>query len=202
MFYLALSCYDTSILARLFENMKKSSDIDPSDIDLFRGEFDDVAPLKQDKIPPQAFSSKQKSPLATKNRQAAAQMKQAAASFHFSDGYEAHFDANSPTKYVKPGSDSHEVKRLRRGDYPPDLILDLHGFKKEEAKLEIVALIEAAQKQHVHCVCIVHGIGSYALKKSIPSWLVQHPAIQGFHQAPLEWGGQGALLVLIELPEK
>lgn len=178
--------------------MKKSSELDPNDIDLFRGEFDDIAPIKQDKIPPQAFSSKEKSSLAVKNRQAAAQMKQAAASFHFSDGYEAHFDGQGPTKYVKPGVDSHEVKRLRRGDYPPDLILDLHGFKKEEAKLEIIALIEAAQKQHAHCVCIVHGLGSHVLKKSIPSWLVQHPAIEGFHQAPLEWGGQGALLVLIE----
>lgn len=180
--------------------MKKSSDLDPKDINLFRGEFGDIAPIKQDKIPPQAFSSKQKSPQAIKNRQAAAQMKQAAASFHFSDGFEAHFDGPGPTKYVKPGTDSHEVKRLRRGDYPPDLILDLHGFKKEEAKLEIVALIEAAKKQHVHCVCIVHGLGSHVLKKSIPSWLVQHPSVDGFHQAPLEWGGQGALLVLIESP--
>jgi DNA-nicking Smr family endonuclease len=56
----------------------------------------------------------------------------------------------------------------------------------------------AAQKQHVHCICIVHGIGTYILKQSVPSWLVQHPAILGFHQAPLEWGGNGALLALVE----
>ena len=181
--------------------MKKSSDLDQDDFALFRGEFDDVKPLKQDKIPPQPFSSKQKSSLAEKNRRASAEMKQAAASFHFSDGFEAHFEDNGPMKYVKPGTDSHEVKRLRRGDYPPDLILDLHGYKREDAKLEIAALIQAAQKQHFHCVCIVHGIGTHILKKTVPNWLVQHPAVQGFHQAPLEWGGQGALLVLIEQPQ-
>lgn len=181
--------------------MKKSSELDQEEIDLFRGEFNDVAPIKQDKIPPQPLSSKQNSTLEEKKRLAQKEMKQAAASFHFSDGYEGYFDITGPLKYVKPGEDTYEVKKLRRGEYPPDLILDLHGLKREEAKLEIAALIVAAQKQHSHCVCIIHGIGNHVLKKNVPNWLVQHPAILGFHQAPLEWGGNGALLALIELPQ-
>ena len=181
--------------------MKKLSGLDHEDASLFRDAFDDVKPIKQDKIPPQLRSSKQNSSVAQKNRQAAAEMKQAAASFHFSDGYQAHFDPQGPLKYVAPGADSYEVKRLRRGEYPPDLILDLHGYKREDAKLEIAALIQAAQKQHAYCVSILHGIGGHVLKQAIPSWLVQHPAVLGFHQAPLEWGGQGALLVLIDQQE-
>ena len=178
--------------------LRQQSDGLNDDMSLFRDEFSDISPIKQDKIPPQSLSSKEKSSLKEKNRQAAAQIKQAAASFHFSDGFEAHFDENGPLKYVKPGSDSYEVKKLRRGEYPPELILDLHGLKRDDAKLEIAALIQAAQKQHFHCVCIVHGIGTHILKKQVPNWLVQHPAVLGFHQAPLEWGGQGALLVLLE----
>ena len=172
---------------------------DNEEIDLFKNEFKDIAPIKQDKIPPQRFSSKQNSRDTQKNLELSA-IKQAVAAFEFSDGFEGHFDITQPLKYVKPDSDSHEVKRLRRGDYPPDLILDLHGLKKEQAKHEIAALIHAAQKQHVYCVSIMHGKGTYALKKSIPNWLIQHPAVMGFHQAPKEWGGQAALLVLIELP--
>jgi DNA-nicking Smr family endonuclease len=168
--------------------------------DLFKDEFKDIAPIKQDKIPPQRFSIKQNSGLRQKNYKDLAEIKQAAAAFEFSDGFEGHFDINQPLKYVKPETDSHEVKRLRRGDYPPDLILDLHGIKKEEAKYEIAALIHVAQKKHVYCVSIMHGKGTYVLKKSIPNWLVQHPAVMGFHQAPKEWGGQAALLVLIDLP--
>jgi DNA-nicking Smr family endonuclease len=168
--------------------------------ELFKNEFKDVAPIKQDKIPPQRFCSKQNSGLTQKNKTDLTIMKQAAAAFEFSDGFEGHFDIDQPLKYVKPETDSHEVQRLRRGDYPPDLILDLHGFKKEEAKHEIAALIHVAQKKHIYCVSIMHGKGTYALKKSIPNWLIQHPAVMGFHQAPKEWGGQAALLVLIDLP--
>jgi DNA-nicking Smr family endonuclease len=181
--------------------MKKKSNLDQGEIALFRGEFTDVAPIKQDKIPPQRFSSKHKSAMDKKNLNDLSELKQASASFHFSDGFEGHFDPSQALKYVKPGADSHEIKRLRRGEYPPDLILDLHGYKREDAKLEIAALIEAAQKQHIYCVCIVHGIGTHILKKTVPNWLVQHPAVLGFHQAPLEWGGKGAILVLIELPQ-
>jgi DNA-nicking Smr family endonuclease len=178
----------------------RKTQTDMNESDLFKKEFKDVAQIKQDKIPPQRFSSKQNSGLKQKNKADLTEIKQAAAAFEFSDGFEGHFDIDQPLKYVKPETDSHEVKRLRRGDYPPDLILDLHGVKKEEAKHEIAALIHAAQKQHVYCVCIMHGKGTYALKKSIPNWLIQHPSVMGFHQAPKEWGGQAALLVLIDLP--
>lgn len=168
-----------------------------SDFALFKQAFGDVEPIKQDKIPPPPPASKQKRNLYNKKTRVSTELRQAAASFHFSDGFEAHFDGG-PLKYTKPGHATHEVKRLRRGEYPPDLILDLHGYKKQEAKLELAALIHAAQKHHYHCVCVITGIGTGVLKRSVPNWLVQHPAVEGFHQAPLEWGGQGALLVLIE----
>lgn len=180
---------------KLFPN---SNSNEKEELDLFQKEFKDIAPLKQDKIPPQCFSSKQKSGLKEKNKQNLAEIKQASAAFEFSDGFEGHFDIDQPLKYVKQEAASHEVKRLRRGDYPPDLILDLHGFKKDDAKLEIAALIQAAQKRHIYCVSIMHGKGTFALKKAIPNWLIQHPAVLGFHQAPKVWGGQSALLILIE----
>ncbi|MEP2653607.1 MAG: endonuclease SmrB [Paraglaciecola sp.] len=169
---------------------------------LFKKEFKDIAPIKQDKIPPQRFSSKQNWNTKQKNQSSQAEMRQAAAAFEFSDGFEGHFEIDQPLKYIKPDTDTHEVKRLRRGDYPPDLILDLHGLKKEEAKHEVAALIHAAQKQHVYCVSIMHGKGTYTLKKAVPNWLIQHPAVLGFHQAPKEWGGQAAVLVLIDLPQR
>jgi DNA-nicking Smr family endonuclease len=86
----------------------------------------------------------------------------------------------------------------RKGEIQPELILDLHGFNSQNAKHEIAALLFEARKKHYQCVCIVHGVGSGILKQRVPSWLVQHPHVLGFHQAPLEWGGNGALLVLIE----
>jgi DNA-nicking Smr family endonuclease len=124
--------------------------------------------------------------------------KQASALFEFSDGFEASFASAGPLKYVKDGERSDGVKRLRNGDIPPDLVLDLHGLSAESSKHEIAALIYEAQRKHFACVCIVHGIGAGILKRKVPSWLVQHPFVLGFHQAPLEWGGKGAILVLVK----
>ncbi|MDU0355453.1 endonuclease SmrB [Paraglaciecola aquimarina] len=185
----------TLIKQTLFSD--STSDVD-DELNLFKNEFKDIAPLKQDKIPPQRFSSKQNWNPKQKNLRELVDFKQASAAFQFSDGFEGHFEIDAPLKYVRDSAHSHEIKRLRRGDYPPDLILDLHGYTKDDAKLEIAALIQAAQKQHIYCVQIMHGKGTYALKSAIPNWLIQHPSIIGFHQAPKEWGGQSALLVLIE----
>ncbi|WP_158969679.1 endonuclease SmrB [Paraglaciecola sp. L3A3] len=185
----------TLIKRKLFSDSNSKIE---DELDLFQNEFKDVAPLKQDKIPPQRFSSKQNYSRNLKKINELSDIKQANAAFQFSDGFEGHFEIDVPLKYVRENAASHEVKRLRRGDYPPDLILDLHGYKKDDAKLEIAALIQAAQKHHVYCVSIMHGKGTYALKRSIPNWLIQHPSVLGFHQAPKEWGGQSALLVLIE----
>ncbi|GAA0858474.1 endonuclease SmrB [Aliiglaciecola litoralis] len=179
------------------KTLLKSPPQDPDDT-LFKTLFRDVKPIKQDKITPPRKSSKGKTANTLKKHQADKELKRASASFHFSDGFEAHFPDAGPLKYVKPGVESYQVKQLRRGEYAPELILDLHGLNKEQAKLEIAALIVAAQKQHVDCVCIVHGVGGNVLKKAVPNWLIQHPAVTGFHQAPLEWGGRGALLVLLE----
>jgi DNA-nicking Smr family endonuclease len=183
--------------------MPKKPPLAEEDIALFRQQIGKVKPIKQDKIQPLPPASKKKTLEVRLNRtnqrdEELRSARQAAASFQFSDGFEAWFDPNLPVKYVRPGCDTHEVKRLRRGDYPPDLILDLHGLKRDEAKLEIAALLYTARKQHCSCVCIVHGIGGNVLKRHVPNWLIQHPDVLAFHQATLEWGGNGALLVLLQ----
>lgn len=174
---------------------------------LFREAVSGVKVLEQDKIPLELARSKQKAEIRRKNLRRGNYAddnirKQAAAAFEFSDGYQAHFPDKGPMKWVKPGADSAEIKRLRRGEYPPELFLDLHGYNRQNAKLEIAALLQVAEKRHIHCVCIVHGIGSKVLKLAIPSWLVQHPLVLGFHNAPLEYGGDGALLVLLDCMEE
>ena len=163
--------------------------------DLFKNTIGKVKPMVQDTIHPVNKTIKQKT-LQTKEKVAKRH-----AQFHFSDEFEPDLNQQGPMKYVRDGVDSFEAKNLRRGEYAPDLILDLHGLDKNQAKQEIAALLYACQKEHAQCVCIVHGIGSRVLKNKVPHWLVQHPDVMAFHQAPLEWGGNGALLVLIELKD-
>ncbi|UJF20171.1 endonuclease SmrB [Vibrio sp. SS-MA-C1-2] len=121
--------------------------------------------------------------------------------FYFSDQFEPHFNEEGPMRYARDGVSKYEVKRLRRGVYTPEIYLDLHGMTQKEAKREIAALMIECVKEHLHCACVMHGIGKHILKKKTPEWLAQHPDVLAFHQAPLEFGGDGALLVLIDLPE-
>ena len=172
---------------------------DACDKDLFKQAIGKVKPLKVDTIHFDKKLSKPKSLQIIKN---SASNNKALAQFHFSDEFEPNLNQQGPMKYVRSDVNSFEAKNLRRSVYTPDLILDLHGLDQHQAKQEIAALLYACQKEHAQCVCIIHGLGSRILKNKVPHWLVQHPDVMAFHQAPLEWGGNGALLALIELKDK
>nr|WP_136250073.1 endonuclease SmrB [Ningiella ruwaisensis] len=169
-----------------------------SDEDEFKKLFADAKPVKHD-----TFVQSAKEKRALKRKPAAIythREKQRAASFEFSDGFEAHFDANKALKFVRENNQtaSQGVKRLRRGEIVPELVLDLHGLNRAQAKPELAAAIDEALNKHYECINIIHGVSGGVLKQQVPNYLVQHPRVLGFHQAPLEWGGNGALLVLID----
>ena len=158
-----------------------------------------VKPLQQDKIEPDKqvalFNKRQQASTAHLTHN-----KQLAASFSFSDMYQAALPQEGPVRYCRDGESTHIVKQLRRGDYSPEMMLDLHGLTREMAKAELAALIHSARKSSIDCVSIMHGFGQGVLKAALPHYLVQHPHVRAFHQAPLEYGGQAALLVLIDIP--
>jgi DNA-nicking Smr family endonuclease len=131
----------------------------------------------------------------------AQQKKQHQAEFFFSDEYVPDIDTNGTVNYVQDGQDRFLAKQLRRGDFVPDLTLDLHGLNKELAKDELAGLIHECKKKHYYCACVVHGIGGHILRHKVPQYLVQHPDVIAIHQAPLEYGGKGAVLILINLPQ-
>ena len=172
----------------------------PDEKKLFADAIGQVKPLVIDTV--RLIKRGCKSNTSLKNDQEYNKANKAIAQFHFSDEFEPNLNKQGPMKYVRQGVDSFEVKNLRRGHYRPDLILDLHGLDQHQAKKELAALLFACQKEHAQCICVVHGIGSHILKNKVPHWLVQHPDVMAFHQAPLEWGGNGAILALIELKDK
>jgi DNA-nicking Smr family endonuclease len=163
---------------------------------LFEQAIGQIKPMVQDTIDPVKNSPKKKRTTLLKDQQQRLQ-----AEFFFSDQFEAHFSDNGPIKYARDEQAHYLCKRLRRGEFVPDLILDLHGYTQQQAKRELAALIAACEKEHAECINIIHGKGSGILKNRLPHWLVQHPAVIAFHQAPLRDGGDGALLVLVEIKD-
>ncbi|MBN6073994.1 endonuclease SmrB [Aggregatibacter actinomycetemcomitans] len=167
--------------------------LDDEAISLFRAEMKDVKPLKQDRfVPPRV--TKKKSQMAVKEAR-----EQQDTLFYFSDEYEPLLNDESAVKYLRENEDSHLLKQLRRGDFSPEIFLDLHGLTREQAKLELAALIQACEKEHIYCASIMTGYGTYTLKRQIPRWLVQHPKVRALHQAPKAWGGDAAILILIDV---
>lgn len=158
-----------------------------------------VTPLSQDKVEPDKQVELFKKSQQVKGKHLK-HSKQLAASFDFSDMYQAALPQEGPMRFCQEGESTHILKQLRRGDYSPEMTLDLHGLTREMAKAELAALIHTARKELIDCVCVMHGFGHGVLKAALPHYLVQHPQVRAFHQAPLEYGGQAALLVLIDIP--
>ena len=167
--------------------------LDEEAISLFRAEMKGVKPLKQDTFV--AARPHKKKALATIKEQ----REQQDTLFYFSDEYEPLLNEESAVKYLRENEDSHLLKQLRRGVFSPEIFLDLHGLTREQAKLELAALIQTCEKEHLYCACIMTGYGTYTLKRQIPRWLVQHPKVRALHQAPKEWGGEAAILILIDV---
>lgn len=168
--------------------------IDDDDLALFRDAIQGAKKLKQDTI---ITPRRQNTP---HTKQKLIESNERDHSFYFSDEFVPMLKEEGPTQYARSDISKYEVKRLRRGVYVPDIFLDLHGMTQQEAKRELGALIAECIKEGIDCACVMHGIGTHVLKTKTPLWLAQHPDVMAFHQAPLEFGGNGALLVLIEIP--
>ena len=110
-----------------------------------------VKPLTQDKVEPD-----KRVELFEKSQQVSGRnikhSKQLAASFHFSDMYQAALPQEGPMRFCQEGESTHILKQLRRGDYSPEMTLDLHGLTREMAKAELAALIHTARKESVDLV--------------------------------------------------
>lgn len=166
------------------------------DFALFREAIKGTKKIKQDTFMP-------KTELTSKVNEVRQLKEQADTLFYFSDEYEPLLsEIDEKVRYLREDIDPYILKQLRRGDFQPELFLDLHGLTREQAKKELASLIMACEREQVYCASIMTGYGTRALKNQIPRWLVQHPKVIALHQAPREWGGDAAILILIEQPER
>lgn len=175
--------------------MKKMPPLPKEDIQLFRDAITGAKALTQDSHVPERPKQQPKKSATLANSRAESHL------FYFSDLYEGVFPEGSQLSFVQCGEDPHLPKRLKRDEFQPAVVLDLHGLNQEQAKNEIAGLLAYCQQQHFNCACIVHGKGLGILAKRVPNWLVQHPNVRAFHTAPTKWGRDGALLVLLKTPD-
>jgi DNA-nicking Smr family endonuclease len=99
------------------------------------------------------------------------------------------------------------VRKLRRGGWALQAEIDLHGLRRDAARVQLNGFIREAAAQGLRCVRVVHGKGHGSpgrepvLKSRVRSWLVQKHEVLAFVQARPAEGGSGALVVLLKAPE-
>lgn len=105
-----------------------------------------------------------------------------------------------------PNVSKELMSKLRAGRFSYQAYLDLHGFKKEDAQLELNRFILRSYALGITCVLVIHGKGYNSketgpiLKEMVPYWLSTSPLrkiVLAFCSARPYDGGTGALYVLL-----
>ncbi|MYM74755.1 DNA mismatch repair protein MutS [Duganella sp. FT109W] len=114
-----------------------------------------------------------------------------------------HYLEDDPAlNYSAPGVGPDVMKKLRKGHWPVQDELDLHGMNRDQARDALGAFLSKAGLRNQRCVCVIHGRGfgsrgqEPVLKSMVHSWLVQKGVV-AFCQARNHEGGEGALIVLL-----
>jgi DNA-nicking Smr family endonuclease len=95
------------------------------------------------------------------------------------------------------------MRRLRRGLYPVEDELDLHGLNQSVARDRLADFIARSRDSGRRCVRIIHGKGSRSgargpvLKTAVNLWLRRHMDVMAFISARAIDGGTGAVYVLL-----
>ena len=110
----------------------------------------------------------------------------------------------APTEYLSNGLSRMTLRKLRRGEWPVQDELDLHGLNSDEARRLLTLFLHQATQQGLRCVNVIHGKGWHSekgeglLRRLARHWLIQHPQVLAFCDAPPQAGGSGAAWVLIK----
>ncbi len=105
--------------------------------------------------------------------------------------------------FQRAGVRIQEMRKLRRGLFPAEDELDLHGLTQAAARDLLADFIVASRDARLRCVRIIHGKGyrsggrGAVLKTAVDLWLRRHPDVLAFASAKAIDGGTGALYVLL-----
>lgn len=98
------------------------------------------------------------------------------------------------------------MRKLKRGKFPVQAHIDLHGLTKKDAEDVVRRFLINSHHRGLRCVLIIHGRGLNSrdsipvLKERLPVWLNRGPArkiVMAFSSAQPYDGGTGAIYVLL-----
>lgn len=123
-----------------------------------------------------------------------------------SDAFEVDhlLDDDPSLSFTRAGIGSDVVRKLRKGAWPVQDELDLHGMRRDTARDQLGDFLSRAAKRKLRCVCVIHGKGlgsaggEPVLRSMVHSWLEQKDDVIAFCAANVDGRSHGALLVLLK----
>jgi len=116
----------------------------------------------------------------------------------------ADFETGEELKYLAPGVSQGVFRKLRRGQFAPACVLDLHGMVVPVARQALLEFLSEARREGCPCVLIVHGKGLRSsnrgpvLKQKLDAWLRQRQEVLAYCSARPSDGGTGAIYLLLK----
>jgi DNA-nicking Smr family endonuclease len=114
--------------------------------------------------------------------------------------------AADPTLFARPGVAPATLRKLRRGQFPVQAQLDLHGLTQAQARVQLREFLITALQRDTRCLRIVHGKGLRSgangpvLRQLVNSVLRRTAPVLAFASARQVDGGTGAVYVLLDGP--
>ena len=172
----------------------------PVDAELFRQALNGVIPLAPSNRTTARLSPPHSSPLAHPVHEPEPAQIQ--------DTLSDHGAGDTPlTEFMRSGISRMTLRKLRRGQFPIQDSLDLHGLNSDAARKLLLEFLRDATRHSLRCVCVIHGKGWHTdsgegiLKIRVRHWLTQCSEVLAFCEAPPNAGGGGAVLVLLKSGE-
>lgn len=171
-----------------------SSDDDSSnEMDLFSQAMGDVTPITTDK------ANIKKKPAPIKKRE---QVSQQSIKDTLSDDFIP--PCEDFLEFMRPGVQKSYLKQIRNGKLEIQDHIDLHGYRRDDARKTLLGFLDHAQQRSYKLVRIVHGKGYHSddsqpvLKAMVNKWLQNIPDVLAFVSAMPKDGGTGAVYVLLK----
>ena len=167
---------------------------------LFRSQMTDVTQLRHDKINPKPKNTK---PIPKRSQSD----EELVAIDMMSDNYDdIDVEAEEALHFVRDGIQSTVMRKLKRGQFPIEGEIDLHGLNVDAARQAISTFLPLCQSENRRCIRIIHGKGLSSkrkgpvLKTMVNRWLRQRNDVLAFTSAQPNHGGTGAIYVLLKKP--
>lgn len=106
--------------------------------------------------------------------------------------------------YLNPLCGTDVLLKLRRGHWPLEASIDLHGATLEHAHRRLESFLQHCLAENYRCLRIVHGKGygsinqQPVLRQQIRRWLTQLKPVLAYCDCPPHEGGAGAVKVLLK----